>query len=102
MTSARIYSPARTAMQSGKAKTGHWVLEFDREQPRRIEPLMGYTSSADMRQQVRLRFDNQDAAVAYAQKNGIAYRIEEPQQPKRRKQAYSDNFRYDRRTPWTH
>ena len=102
MSSARIYSPTKTAMQSGKAKTGHWVLEFDREQPRRIEPLMGYTSSSDMRQQVKLRFDTQEAAVAYAEKHGLAYRVEEVQKPKRRRQAYSDNFKYDRRTPWTH
>ena len=102
MSSVRIYSPARTAMQSGKAKTGHWIVEFDRERPRRVEPLMGYTSSADMRQQVRLRFETREAAVAYAEKHGLAYRIEEPQVPRRRNQAYADNFKYDRRTPWTH
>jgi hypothetical protein len=100
--SARIFSPARTAMQSGKAKTGHWVLEFDREQPRRVEPLMGYTSSSDMRTQVHLRFDTKEAAVAYAEKHGLTYRIEEPQKPERRRQAYADNFKYDRRMPWTH
>jgi len=100
--SARIYSPTKTAMQSGKARTGYWLLEFDREQPRRIEPLMGYTSSSDMRTQVRLRFDTREAAIAYAEKQGIGYRVEEPHDPKRRRQAYSDNFRYDRRTPWTH
>ena len=72
MSSARIYSPTKTAMQSGKAKTGHWVLEFDREQPRRIEPLMGYTSSSDMRQQVKLRFETQEDAVAYAEKHALA------------------------------
>jgi len=55
-----------------------------------------------MRQQVRLRFATKEAAVSYAEKHGIAYRIEEPQEPKRRRQAYADNFKYDRRTPWTH
>ena len=89
-------------MQSGKAKTGHWVLEFDREQPRRVEPLMGYTSSSDMRQQVHLRFDSKEAAIAYAEKNGVAYRIDEAQKSSHIRKAYSDNFRYDRRTPWTH
>ncbi len=100
--SARIFSPAKTAMQSGKAKTGMWVLEFDRDTPRRVEPLMGYTSSSDMKTQVRLRFETRDAAVAYAERHGIAYRIDEPNRPERRRQAYSDNFRYDRRVPWTH
>ena len=57
MTTARIYKPAKTAMQSGAAKTKEWVLDYEPEQPREIEPLMGWTSSGDMRQQVRLRFD---------------------------------------------
>lgn len=100
--SARIYSPSKTAMQSGKAKTGHWVLEFDSETPRKIDPLMGYTTSSDMKSQVRLTFFTQEEAVAYAEKNGLAYRIEEPKEAKRRQISYSENFRYDRKTPWTH
>ena len=100
--SALIYSPAKTAMQSGKAKTGHWVLEFEPESRRKIDPLMGYTSSGDMKSQVRLTFPTQEEAVAYAEKNGIAYRLEAPKESKRRQISYSDNFRYDRRTPWTH
>ncbi len=99
---ARIYSPARNAMQSGKGKTGYWVLEFDPAMPRKIDPLMGYTSSADMKSQIRLTFDTREDAIAYAEKNGIAFRIQEPKEAKRRQISYSDNFRYDRRTPWTH
>ena len=100
--SARIYSPSKTAMQSGKAKTGVWILEFDRDTPRTVEPLMGYTSSSDPLAQVRLRFETQDDAVAYAQKHGIAFRIVEPNEAKRRVISYSDNFKFDRKTPWTH
>ena len=100
--SARIFSPARTAMQSGKAKTGYWVLEFEPEKPRRIDPLMGYTSSGDMKSQVRLTFDTREEAVAYAEREGIAYRVDEPKQPVRRQISYAENFRYDRKTPWTH
>ena len=99
---ARIHSPAKTAMQSGKAKTGHWVLEFDPEQPRKIDPLMGYTTSGDMKSQIRLVFETQEEAVAYAEKNGIAYRVEEPQEARRRQMSYAENFRYDRKIPWTH
>ncbi|MGN6464665.1 MAG: ETC complex I subunit [Rhizobiaceae bacterium] len=99
---ARIYSPARTAMQSGKAKTGYWVLEFEPEKPRKIDPLMGYTTSGDMKAQVRLKFATREEAVTYAQRNGIAYRVELPNEAKRRQISYSDNFRYDRKTPWTH
>ncbi|MEP9397352.1 ETC complex I subunit [Mesorhizobium sp. KR2-14] len=100
--SARIFSPAKTAMQSGKAKTGHWVLEFDPALPRRIDPLMGYTSSRDMKSQIRLTFGTKEEAIAYAEKHGIDYRVQEPKETARRQISYADNFRYDRRTPWTH
>jgi hypothetical protein len=100
--SARIYSPAKTAMQSGKAKTGRWLLEFDPEMPRKIDPLMGYTTSGDMKSQIRLVFDTREEAVAYASKHGIPFRVQEPKEAKRRQISYSDNFRYDRKVPWTH
>lgn len=99
---ARIYSPAKTVMQSGKGKIGFWFLEFDRSSSRSIEPLMGYTSSDDTRAQVRLRFQNKEDAIAYATKEGIAFRIDEPKAPKRRAASYSDNFKFDRKVPWTH
>ncbi|MDQ2705787.1 MAG: ETC complex I subunit [Pseudomonadota bacterium] len=100
--SARIFSPAKTAMQSGKAKTGHWVLEFDPEMPRKIDPLMGYTTSGDMKSQIRLTFETKEEAVAYAEKSGLAYRVQEPKEAKRRQISYAENFRYDRKIPWTH
>ncbi|MBB2970437.1 ETC complex I subunit [Mesorhizobium sp. RMAD-H1] len=99
---ARIYRPAKTAMQSGKAKTTSWLLEFEPETPRKVEPLMGYTSSRDTKSQIKLFFDTKEEAVAYAERNGIAYRLDEPKEMKRRKISYSDNFRYDRQQPWTH
>ncbi len=89
-------------MQSGKAKTRRWVLEFEPELPREIEPLMGYTSSADMRQQLRLYFDTSEEAVAYAERKGIPFTIFEPHEPKRRAIAYADNFRYNRVGQWSH
>ncbi|MDN2583849.1 ETC complex I subunit [Aquibium sp. ELW1220] len=100
--SARIYSPAKTAMQSGKAKTGRWLLEFDPEAPKKIDPLMGYTTSGDMKSQIRIVFDTREEAVAYATKHGIPFRVQEPKEAKRRQISYSDNFRYDRKVPWTH
>jgi len=100
--SARIYSPAKTAMQSGKGKTGLWILDFDPEQKRKIDPLMGYTTSGDMKSQIRLTFETKEEAIAYAEKRGLAYRVQEPKEPKRRNISYSDNFKYDRRVPWTH
>lgn len=89
-------------MQSGQAKTGYWILEFEPEMPRKIDPLMGYTSSGDMKSQIRLTFETKEEAIAYAQKNGIAYRVQEPKEAKRRAISYADNFRYDRKIPWTH
>ncbi|MEO3387669.1 ETC complex I subunit [Mesorhizobium sp. CAU 1741] len=100
--SARIYSPAKTAMQSGKSKTGYWVLEFDPEQPRKIDPLMGYTTSGDMKSQIRLTFHTLEEAVAYAEKSGITFRVQQPKEPRRRQMSYAENFRYDRKIPWTH
>jgi hypothetical protein len=99
---ARIYQPAKTAMSSGRAKTKRWVLEFEPERARTIEPLMGYTSSDDMQSQVRLTFDTKEAAVAYAERNGIPYRVFDPKERVRPAIAYSDNFRRDRAQPWTH
>ncbi len=99
---ARIYRPAKTAMQSGKAKADTWTLDFEPEQPRKVEPLMGYTSSRDMKSQIRLTFETKEEAIAYAQKNGIAYTVQEPKETRRRVVTYSENFRFDRKQPWTH
>ncbi len=99
---ARIYSPARTATQSGTAKTGRWLLEYEPERPRSIEPLMGWTSSADMNAQVKLWFDTKEEAVAYAVRNGIPHRVEEPKPVERKAVSYSDNFKFTRGAPWTH
>ena len=99
---ARIYRPARTAMQSGTAKTERWLLEYAPEAPRQIEPLMGWTSSSDMKSQLKLWFDSEAAAVAYATRNGIAYRVEQPNEAKRRTASYSDNFKFTRVGQWTH
>jgi len=99
---ARIYKPARTAMQSGTAKTRDWILEFEPEAPRVVEPLMGWTSSTDMKSQVRLRFATAEEAIAYCEREGIPYQVFEPREPARRIIAYADNFAFQRRGQWTH
>jgi hypothetical protein len=99
---ARIFKPAKNAMQSGAANTKEWVLEFEPQEPRSIEPLMGWTSSGDMRQQVRLKFDSKDEAVAYCEHNGLAYQVTEPKPSQPRLVAYADNFAFKRRDAWTH
>jgi hypothetical protein len=99
---ARIYQPSRTAMQSGKARSKLWVLEYEPERARQIDPLMGWTSSTDMLQQVQLEFDTAEEAVAYATKQGIPFQVFEPARPAPKTKAYADNFRFDRKTPWSH
>jgi hypothetical protein len=99
---ARIYRPAKTAMQSGKANTRHWRLEFEPASALTIDPLMGWTSSADMNGQVRLEFDSKEEAIAYAERHGIAFRLHEPQEPPVILKAYADNFATNRKVSWTH
>ena len=99
---ARIFKPARTAMQSGQAKTKDWALEFEPEEPRTVEPLMGWTSSGDTRQQLRLRFRTKEEAVAYCERHGITYQVIEDKPHVRRTMSYSDNFAFKRRDAWTH
>jgi hypothetical protein len=99
---ARIYRPARNAMQSGKGKSNNWVLEFEAEERRIADPLMGWTSSGDTRQQVRLSFGTQQQAVEYALRHGIAYEILPEPVIRPQRKAYADNFRWGRRDNWTH
>ncbi len=99
---ARIYKPARNAMQSGLANTKHWVLEFEPQSPRRPDPLMGWISSDETRTQVKLWFDTKEQAIAYAKRNGLAYRVLEPKPRRITPKSYADNFRYGRVGCWTH
>jgi len=93
---AHIYKPTRTAMQSGQANTREWCLEFAQQAPRRVDSLMGWTSSSDTTQQLALHFDTKEAAIAYAEAHGLAYTVSEPESRAVRRRAYADNFRYDR------
>jgi len=99
---ARIFRPSKTAMQSGRGKTERWLLLWDADSPRSVEPLMGYTSAADMTQQIRLAFDTCAEAVGYAERRGIPFEVEPEQQRTLKTVSYSDNFRPGRRSPWTH
>jgi len=100
--SARIYKPAKTAMQSGEARTKEWILEFEPAAAPTVDPLMGWTSSSDTQAQVRLEFDTKDEAIAYATREGLAYTLAEPKPRKPIRKSYADNFRYGRTTNWTH
>lgn len=101
---ARIYQPSKTAMSSGTAKTRGWVLEFVPASARSVDPLMGWTSSSDTQSQVRLRFETKEAALAYANANGIDAVVRAPnkRKPNIRPGGYGENFATSRRGAWTH
>ena len=91
--SARLFQRSKNAMQSGRARTGEWVLEFESGRRKRPDPLTGWSGGAETQTQVRLTFPTLEAASAYAQREGIAVHIVPPAEPKLRLQAYADNFR---------
>ena len=100
---AKIYRPAKTAMQSGRAGTKEWVLEFEPETaPRSIDPLMGWTRLSDMREEVRMEFNTREAAVEFAKRNKIPHRVVEPREPRRVIKSSGSNFASGRKRPWTH
>ncbi len=93
MNPARLYQRPKSAMQSGKARTGEWLLEWEREEAQRPDPLTGWPGSGDTETQLRLSFASREAALVYAEAAGLRVEII-PLGPRRLKlQAYADNFR---------
>ena len=99
---AKIYQPSPNAMQSGRANSQQWVLEFPKGGKRVIDPLTGTYRGTDMMDQLELRFDSLEAAVAYAKANNIPHKVIKPKAVRRVSRSYSENFDYDRKLPWTH
>ena len=98
----RIYKPAKTAMQSGRAKTKDWVFEYEVQDRSSPDPIIGWNGSSDTQKQVRLTFDTLEEAVAYARKMGFTYTVKPHQDRTRKIKTYASNFAFDRREPWTH
>ncbi len=90
---ARIFQESKNAMQSGKAREGRWVIEFESRTPRRPDPLTGWSGGADTQAQVTLTFDTLEAAQGYAERNGIDYHLVPASERKLKLQSYADNFR---------
>ena len=99
---ARIYQPAPSAMQSGRGKSRHWVIEFPKTGGRNIDPLTGTVRSTDAKAQLDLKFDTLEAAVAYAKSKNIPHQVIKPKTVRRVSRSYSENFAFDRKHPWTH
>ena len=89
---ARIYPESKTATQSGRGKTGIWILEYDLETPRRPEPLMGWTSAEDTLNQVRIPFTSCEDAENFARNEGIPYTLLPRRRRHVRPRNYGDNF----------
>ena len=102
MARTRIFQQPRNNTQSGYAGTQDWMLEFEPAEQRRADPLMGWIGSGDTEQQVRLRFDTQADAVAFAQSRGLTFAIELPHVRRVKPKAYADNFKFGRIENWTH
>ena len=96
MAQLRIFRPTKNAMQSGRRLDGVWRVEFAPGAAKEIDPLMGWAGSGDTRNQITMTFDSKDEAIAYAQRSGLAYVLQEPTERKVRPRAYADNFRHDR------
>ena len=99
---ARIYKPPKAATQSGAGKTHEWTLEFQPASARKPDPLMGWTQTGDTRGQVRLNFATREEAIAFAQRQGIAFEVIAEPPARKFVKAYADNFAFNRRQPWTH
>ena len=102
MSDVKIYRPAKTATQSGRARSNRWVLEFPTALAQRRDSLMGWAGQGDTRRQVRLEFDSEAEAIAFARRNGLTYAVEPPRERRIRAKSYADNFRYGREGNWTH
>jgi len=99
---ARIYRPSKSAMQSGRAGTKVWVLEFASTGKRSADPVMGWTSVSDTDGQVKLEFETREKAIAYAKREGLEFVVEEAREAKRLVKSYAENFATNRKQPWTH
>ncbi len=96
MTAVRIYQPAKSAMQSGRGKTKHWVVEYEPGPHRFTDPLMGWIGSSDTRAQLRLRFDSREQAIAYAERKGLSYTVRDPHVRRIKPKNYAEKFNYRR------
>ena len=92
MAKVRIFKPAKNAMQSGRANSKRWTLEYEPSERREVDPLVGWVGSGDTLSQLRLRFDTKEEAIAYAERESLDYKVEEPKPRRLVPNNYSDNF----------
>lgn len=100
MTKVIIYQPSKTAMQSGKAKTGHWLLEYERDTPMTPDALMGWNTMLDTKLELHLEFPTEAEAIAYAEAKGLQHVVKKGKKPRVPPKAYAENFSYNRRNAY--
>jgi hypothetical protein len=102
MPAVRVYQPRKNAMQSGRGKTRYWLVEFEPGAQAQNDSLMGWAGQGDTRNQLKMRFESRDDAVAFCSRNGLDYQVIEPKERRIHRKSYSDNFGCDRDKNWTH
>ncbi|WP_404335417.1 ETC complex I subunit [Sphingomonas sp. MMS12-HWE2-04] len=93
MKTARIYQRPKNAMQSGRARTADWILEFEPVRQQQADPLTGWAGGDDTTNQLRIAFPTLDAAKAHAEREGFAFHVVPAPTRTLKLQAYADNFR---------
>lgn len=102
MPDVRVFQPAKTAMQSGRANVKKWIIEFEPGSKKETDTLMGWTGSRDTKGQVRMTFSSKQEAIAFCQRNTLSYTVSESKKRRIKPKNYSDNFAFGRQTLWTH
>lgn len=102
MSDVKIYLPAKTAMQSGRARTNDWVLEFSTSAAQRRDSLMGWPGHGDTKDQVKLAFPTREEAIGYARRHALSFEVEPARVRRITRKAYADNFSFARQANWTH
>lgn len=91
----RIFQPAKSASQSGRAGGRNWQVQPLLATAREPEPLMGWIASGDSLSELggKLRFATQEEAIAFVTRQGWNYTVEAPAERIVKPRNYLDNFR---------
>ena len=98
----KIYKPSKSSMQSGLGKTKQWIAEYINEKDKIKDTLMGWNSSLDTKEQIKMFFETKDQAIVWAKNNNEQFIVIEPKERKIKPKNYSSNFDMNRKEPWTH
>ena len=98
----KIYKPTKSSMQSGLGKTKKWLAEYITEKDKIKDTLMGWNSSLDTKEQIKMFFETKEQAIEWSKKNNEQFIVIEPKERKIKPKNYASNFDMNRKEPWTH